>query len=72
MEAGDESDDCSSSSSSPSVDPLDDFREKWQQEIEFKTAMPRRSRIMKSDIGSDTEGDEEKVNYQCNNDLIVT
>lgn len=61
MDIGDESDD-SSTSSLPYVDPLDDFRDKWQQEIENKSNQSRNVRTVKQLLSPDAvNGDEEKV-----------
>lgn len=60
MEAGEESDD-SSSSSSHSVDQLNDFRERWQQEIEHKTANLRKTKVQKPNVTDDIDENEQKV-----------
>lgn len=62
MDAGDESDESSSISSLSSVDPLDDFREKWQQEIENKAVRSGETKISKLLLSPGAvDGDEEKV-----------
>lgn len=70
MDAANESDsDSSSSSSINSVDALNDFREKWQQEIENKTAHFPKEKTKKRAALTDQrsiDGTEEKVYYSYN------
>lgn len=62
MDGGDESDDSSSLTSSPYVDPLDDFRDEWQQEIENKTNRSHNARPPKQLKSPEAVDDaEEKV-----------
>lgn len=64
MDVADESDSDSSSSSIKSIDALDDFREKWQQEIENKvTHFPKEEAIKRTALTDKRKivGTEDKV-----------